>query len=190
MISDEQAEQFVQALHEKTQRDQEPKTIILDKTLRGFQVGEFRDLSGAHCSIQKSSLATDDAIWLGVDVAYDGEELYGGRMQINRQMVQALLPHLEHFAETGELDNVNRGVFCSNCCEFFAVSPERPTKFCAICGDEFDAILPNEKEDISADQLSCPSCSQEFAIYDTVEYRMTIGMLWCPYCGYDFCEEE
>lgn len=103
MISDEQAEQFVKAMHEKTQRDQEPKVIVLSNTERGFAIGEFFDLSGAHCSIQKSSLATDDAIWLGVDVAYDGEELHGGRMQINRQTVQALLPLLTKFAETGEL---------------------------------------------------------------------------------------
>lgn len=94
MISDEQAEQFVKALHEKTQRDQEPKTIIVARNARGFEVGEFHDLNGRLCYIQKSSLATDNAIWLGVE---------GDTMQINRQMVAALLPHLTKFAETGEL---------------------------------------------------------------------------------------
>jgi len=38
-------------------------------TYRGFSLGEFVDMYGARCSIQKSSLATEDAIWLGVDDA-------------------------------------------------------------------------------------------------------------------------
>ncbi len=41
--------------------------IKLKTTVRGFLRGEFKDLYGAKCSIQKSSLATDDAIWLGVN---------------------------------------------------------------------------------------------------------------------------
>lgn len=189
-ISDEQADKFVEALRKKTERDQEPKTIVLSKTDRGFSWGNFTDLYGAQCAISKSSLATDDAIWLGVLVNMSGQQVEHGRMHLNVQMVQALLPLLTEFAATGELSNVNKGFFCSNCCESFVVSPEHPVKFCAICGDEFDVVVPDEKEDVSADQLSCPSCSQEFAIYDTVGYRMTIGMLWCPYCGYGFCEAQ
>jgi len=38
------------------------------KTHRGFDYSGFSDMYGAKCSIQKSSLATDDAIWFGVDV--------------------------------------------------------------------------------------------------------------------------
>jgi hypothetical protein len=38
-------------------------------THRGFAIYHFDDLYGAKCSLQKSSLATDDAIWLGVDDA-------------------------------------------------------------------------------------------------------------------------
>lgn len=40
--------------------------IQINKTSRGFSVGKFTDLYGIECSIQKSSLATTDAIWLGV----------------------------------------------------------------------------------------------------------------------------
>ena len=40
--------------------------IKSSRTLRGFALGEFVDLYGDECSIQKSSLATDDAIWLGI----------------------------------------------------------------------------------------------------------------------------
>lgn len=36
------------------------------KTERGFEVNHFKDTYGFDCSIQDSSLATDDRIWLGV----------------------------------------------------------------------------------------------------------------------------
>lgn len=38
-------------------------------TTRRFPLVEFKDLYGAKCSIQLSSLATDNAIWIGVDEA-------------------------------------------------------------------------------------------------------------------------
>lgn len=41
--------------------------ITLSPTQRGFLHGKFADLYGKQCSIQYSSLATDDAIWLGID---------------------------------------------------------------------------------------------------------------------------
>lgn len=41
--------------------------ISLLPTQRGFLRGEFTDRYGVKCSIQKSSLATEDAIWLGID---------------------------------------------------------------------------------------------------------------------------
>lgn len=103
--------------------------IATGKTHRGFALGEFIDLYGARCSIQKSSLATDDAIWLGVDDAdprimasqaeqhgVHTEETTGWvpypileavnlntRMHINREQVAALLPILQKFVETGEI---------------------------------------------------------------------------------------
>ena len=67
-------------------------------TDRGFLRGEFVDLYGANCSIQESSLATDNAIWLGVN----GEGA-GRRMHLNQEQVAALLPFLTHFAEHGDL---------------------------------------------------------------------------------------
>ena len=36
------------------------------KTERGFEVNHFKDTYGLDCSIQDSSIATDDRIWLGV----------------------------------------------------------------------------------------------------------------------------
>lgn len=92
-------------------------------TRRGFPLCEFRDLYGAKCSIQKSSLATDDAIWLGIDDAdpqiLASKVVEGGtgwvkypipedvllttRMHLNREQVFELLPILQRFVDTGEI---------------------------------------------------------------------------------------
>lgn len=63
-------------------------------TERGFARYEFADHYGAPCSLQKSSLATRDCVWLGAG---------DGRMHLTQEMVAALLPALMHFAATGEL---------------------------------------------------------------------------------------
>ena len=102
----------------------------IDKTNRGFDIGGFTDRYGAKCSIQKSSLATVDAIWFGVDdpnplimasdanrlglptngetsgwVKYDvpKEVLINTRMHLTRKQVSKLLPILQKFVETGEI---------------------------------------------------------------------------------------
>lgn len=88
--------------------------IKLKKTQRGFLRGEFKDLYGANCSIQKSSLATEDAIWLGLESGthYIGtrptekvEEFWdcSARMHLSQKQVKDLLPLLQYFAEHGEL---------------------------------------------------------------------------------------
>ncbi len=41
--------------------------VTFSKTQRGFPVVGFQDRCGAKCSIQKSSLADEDAIWIGID---------------------------------------------------------------------------------------------------------------------------
>lgn len=38
----------------------------LNKTARGFDIIEFTDRYNNSCSLQKSSIATEDCIWLGV----------------------------------------------------------------------------------------------------------------------------
>ena len=93
------------------------------KTVRGFDIYKFPDLYGAMCSLQKSSLATDDAIWLGVDDAdpkiLASQTPKGGtgwvkyripdnvllttRMYLNRKQVAALLPVLQKFVDTGDI---------------------------------------------------------------------------------------
>lgn len=107
--------------------------IKIKKTNRGFQKGEFKDFYGMECSIQKSSLATEDCIWLGVDdvkpviMSSDAirmglrkrtfdendngwidfkipkEVLLHSSMHLTQKQVKELLPLLQKFAKTGEL---------------------------------------------------------------------------------------
>ena len=49
-------------------------TIKMEKTERGFLRGEFTDRYGHECSIQESSLATEECIWLGCDHETEEEE--------------------------------------------------------------------------------------------------------------------
>ena len=100
--------------------------IKFNKTGRGFSRGEFTDRNGVSCSIQMSSLATEACIWLGcneiglqrlepgkggwVDVPTPSEgpggvnHIANTRMHLNREQVAALLPILQHFVSTGEID--------------------------------------------------------------------------------------
>ena len=71
-------------------------------TERGFIRLDFEDRYKQQCSLQKSSLAGEDAIWLGVDVNIDGKNV-GERMHLTQEMVSALIPYLQHFVDTGEL---------------------------------------------------------------------------------------
>ena len=91
----------------------------LGKTIRGFALLEFVDRYDRKCSLQKSSLATEDAIWFGCDDA-DPKVLVPGkgwtpidmppdysantRMHLTQEQVRTLLPYLQRFAETGELE--------------------------------------------------------------------------------------
>lgn len=88
------------------------------KTPRGFEVIEFKDRYGIDCNIQKSSLASEDAIWFGAkeiglkmldvgkgwkDVELKSNHVANNRMHLTQDQVKALLPILQKFADTGEL---------------------------------------------------------------------------------------
>jgi hypothetical protein len=99
------------------------------KTNRGFELGEFKDYYGNECSIQKSSLATEDAIWIGINdpdpkvlaskassfgIATDettgwvefpipDDVLINTRMHLSREQVANLIPVLQRFVDTGIL---------------------------------------------------------------------------------------
>jgi hypothetical protein len=105
----------------------------LNKNVRGFDTASFKDRYGHECSLQMSSLATEDCIWLGIndpkpqimssDATRMGlrkrtfdehdngwvpfeipkEVLISTRMHLTRKQVKQLLPFLQKFAETGNL---------------------------------------------------------------------------------------
>lgn len=89
------------------------------KTKRGFDLLEFKDSKGVECSIQRSSIATQDAIWFGCDDANPQYFIPNGnpswrklevpkdtvmntRMHLTRKQVEKLLPILQRFVK----DNV------------------------------------------------------------------------------------
>lgn len=97
------------------------RNSIMKKTQRGFSIKEFTDLYGEKCSIQESSLATEDAIWFGVDnpklTVFENENMgkylnvempnhfrVSSRMHLSREQISELLPILQKFVETGELE--------------------------------------------------------------------------------------
>ncbi len=68
---------------------------------RGLLIVRFEDLYGEKCSIQKSSLATQDAIWLGQHQCSKCDA--PTRMHLSRGMAASLASILQCFADTGEL---------------------------------------------------------------------------------------
>lgn len=70
-------------------------------TKRGFKRVDFSDKYGTSCSIQNSSLATEDCIWFGVDHCHECQ--HPTRMHLTQAMVKELLPLLEKFVKTGEI---------------------------------------------------------------------------------------
>lgn len=68
---------------------------------RGLLIAKFKDLYGVECSIQTSSLATEDALWLGQH--HCGKCDAPTRMHLTRDMAAVLAVALKHFANTGEL---------------------------------------------------------------------------------------
>lgn len=101
----------------------------IQNTQRGFAIVNFTDKYGIECSLQKSSLATENAVWFGVDnpkpqimtndairlgipteqnsgwidFEIPNEVFLSTRMHLTQDMVKQLLPMLQKFAETGEL---------------------------------------------------------------------------------------
>lgn len=69
------------------------------KTNNGFDFVSFKDDYGNQCSLQESSLATEDAVWLGVD---------DFRMHLTRKQVKVLFKYLKRFKKTGQLINQNQ----------------------------------------------------------------------------------
>jgi len=78
------------------------------KTNRGWTIYLFKDYYGEECSLQKSSSAECDQVWLGLQRddpkkhPVFGDSL-GMRMLIDRKLAAKLALKLAAFAETGEI---------------------------------------------------------------------------------------
>lgn len=98
-------------------------------TCRGFSFYEFEDRNNYKCTIQKSSIATENAIWLGLESAspmllhgdatklgidhnkssgwveypIPEEVTLNTRMHLNQDQARKLGKMLIHFADSGEL---------------------------------------------------------------------------------------
>ncbi len=102
-------------------------TVVISRTERGFALGEFFDAKGVACSIQNSSLATESAIWFGVEKAnpqkleegilvavkppvdpipiagwpgMSHDILYNTRMHLTIRNIKTLIRNFEKFLET------------------------------------------------------------------------------------------
>lgn len=97
----------------------------ISQTKRGFNTIQFKDVYDVECSIQESSLASEPAIWLGVNdanpqvLASSVKEGATGwipypipdsvtvsfktRMHLTRDQVAELMPVLQRFIDTGEI---------------------------------------------------------------------------------------
>ena len=94
-------------------------------TPRGFAIHTFTDRNGNKCSLQKSSIATEDCIWIGCDEIglkrFDPGKgwsnvnlqqdhpngvthIANNRMHLTRLQVEKLLPILDRFVSTGEIE--------------------------------------------------------------------------------------
>lgn len=94
--------------------------MIKTKTNRGFSKILFKDENRVECSIQKSSSACD-MIWMGCEDAdpkyfvpngnpswkkleVPETALFTTRMHLTQEQVKEMIPILEKFVESGEID--------------------------------------------------------------------------------------
>lgn len=81
-------------------------TMKVTHTPRGFAFISFKDRYGQKCSLQKSSLATEDCVWLGCDeVQYHMGEALSPRMHLSIPLAKELIAHLQRFVDTGEISD-------------------------------------------------------------------------------------
>lgn len=88
-----------------------------ENNVRGFKVLEFKDWYDRSCSIQNSSSAEKECIWLGisqanpkimtstgwVDYPIHDDVFIPTRMHLTREQVKDLIPILQKFVDEGEI---------------------------------------------------------------------------------------
>lgn len=115
--------------HLKKNPETRPEPFEIETTGRGFRIIKFPEKNGNVCTMQKSSAAMVDAIWLGSETIglkrftprsgwedlpeFDEPDNCGisyianNRMELTRDQVARLLPYLQRFVETGEIEQPN-----------------------------------------------------------------------------------
>lgn len=98
----------------------------VERTERGFAIIKFTDERNATCTLQKSSQMEPECVWLGVEnvdpkilvsdfrngqtcgkwipVPFPEGTLFHSRMHLTQEQVKELLPLLQKFADSGELE--------------------------------------------------------------------------------------
>lgn len=110
----------------------EPEQYTTD---RGFRRIDFKDANHDSCSLQESSSATRNLIWLGCD---------DNRMHLDEPTAAFLWPILKRFAETGMVHpEQDDRIPCATCkgSGFILESDERPSLMAAL-----DGLSGNELE--------------------------------------------
>lgn len=124
--------------------------ITMDKTFRGFAIGEFEDRYGVKCSIQDSSIATEDCIWLGPTdpnpkklvpgMGWQPAEIPPGvecttRMHLSIEQCVELVEILNRFIETGSIAENVETIQCGSCGE---ITNKPFDGLCEECGGSVD----------------------------------------------------
>jgi hypothetical protein len=124
--------------------------LIYGQTNRGFDILEFLDLYEVPCSLQKSSLATEDAIWFGrndasprqlvpnkgwTPIEMPANYCADTRMHLTQDQVRALLPALQYFANTGD-------IVCRTCGGEGAVGSPTNAEPCPECSYGSELVEP------------------------------------------------
>lgn len=82
------------------------------RTVRGFELLEFKDRYGTPCSLQASSLAEYEkpgtsAVWLGTDDVAPKVLGLTTRMHLDREQVAALIQHLQSWLDNDSFAGPN-----------------------------------------------------------------------------------
>lgn len=80
-----------------------PNKINIRRTQRGFYRGDFLDIYDNKCSIQDSSLAGRDALWLGQNTGTHHLGACVARMHIDTELARELIILIERFVATGSI---------------------------------------------------------------------------------------
>jgi hypothetical protein len=93
----------------------------LQRTERGFAIKQFQDSNNIECTIQKSSSAMEDKIWLGAkeiglkklsgggwqEIDTTSTDTYSyianNRMHLNCKQAKRLIKELQYFVDNGDL---------------------------------------------------------------------------------------